>query len=77
LGPGLFILGLDNHVGFVFYDGKKVLFVHSTYLGEQEVMAEELESSLPVLTSEYRIIGKILSDRQMVMWLKGVRLTLF
>jgi hypothetical protein len=30
-GTGLFIVGLDSHVGFIYYDGRHVGFIHSKW----------------------------------------------
>lgn len=47
-GEGLYIVGLDNHVGFIYYSGDTMRFVHSNYYEPSEgVMAQELDSHNP------------------------------
>lgn len=59
-GPGIYILGLDNHVGLVLYDGNRAHFWHSAY-DEPGVWAkrEDLYHSPVAKASAYRLIGKL------------------
>lgn len=62
LGAGLYIVGLDNHVGFILNDGNKVYFVHSSYVEPSEVI-KEIALNSPILSnSKYRVVGKISAD---------------
>ncbi len=63
---GLYVVGLDSHVGFVYKHGKKLQFVHASYYNPKEgVKSENLDSKNPLSESEYRVIGRIL-DKEMV-----------
>jgi hypothetical protein len=63
---GLYVVGLDSHVGFVYKRGKKLQFVHASYYNPKEgVKSENLDSKNPLSESEYRVIGRIL-DKEMV-----------
>ena len=63
---GLYVVGLDSHVGFVYKRGKKLQFVHASYYNPKEgVKSENLTSKNPLSESEYRVIGRIL-DKEMV-----------
>ncbi|MBI3239456.1 MAG: hypothetical protein HYZ43_11555 [Flavobacteriia bacterium] len=63
---GLYVVGLDSHVGFVYKRGKKLQFVHASYYNPKEgVKSENLDSKNPLSQSEYRVIGRIL-DKEMV-----------
>ena len=63
---GLYVAGLDNHVGFVYKRGKKLQFVHASYYNPKEgVKSEDLDSKNPLSESQYRVIGRIL-DKEMV-----------
>jgi hypothetical protein len=63
---GLYVVGLDSHVGFVYKRGKKLQFVHASYYNPKEgVKSENLDSKNPLSGSEYRVIGRIL-DKEMV-----------
>ena len=39
--PGLYILGLDYHTGFLVNTGEEAWFFHSNYLEPQEVLLEK------------------------------------
>lgn len=74
-GTGLYVVGLDNHVGFIYNDGEKIRFVHSNYYVPKEgVMAQTLDSHNPLKNSRYRVVGKILGDEMMKNWILGKRI---
>ncbi|MBB4037160.1 hypothetical protein GGR21_003075 [Dysgonomonas hofstadii] len=65
-GEGLYVVGLDQHVGYIYYTGGKMSFVHANYYRPKiGVMSEPLTGRNPLNDSKYRIIGKIF-DREMV-----------
>lgn len=67
---GLYIIGLDCHVGFIYKHNGHVRFVHSNYYQpEIGVMQEELDSENPLRDSKYRVIGRILDDTMITKWL--------
>ena len=69
-GAGLYVVGLDNHVGFLFHDGAEVYFIHSSYVEPSEVIREKAIESSILASSRYRVIGKISDDHNlMVKWL--------
>lgn len=71
-GIGLYIVGLDTHVGFVVNDGESLAFVHSTYYNPPKtVVAEATDSVNPLRDSNYRVVGKILDDTMMRKWILG------
>ncbi len=71
-GPGLYVVGLDRHAGFVLHDGEKIWFVHSSYYRPPfSVTAEPLEGRNPLADSKYRVVGKILGDEMIRKWLMG------
>jgi hypothetical protein len=47
-GIGLSIIGLDNHTGFLYYDGKELYFIHSSYVGTAAV-AKEIAANNDIL----------------------------
>jgi hypothetical protein len=59
MGPGLYVAGLDFHVGFLFCDGAEVYFIHSNYIGREGVVKEPVLVSRAFSHSNYRIIGKV------------------
>ena len=72
-GDGLYIVGLDCHVGFIFKSGNKIRFIHSSYYHpETGVMSEPLEGQNPLNDSKYRIAGKLLDTEMTRNWINGV-----
>ena len=72
-GDGLYIVGLDCHVGFIFKSGSTFRFIHSSYYRpEIGVMSESLEGWNPLNDSKYRIIGKLLDVEMTQNWIKYV-----
>jgi len=71
-GDGLYMVGLDNHVGFLVNDGGRITFWHSTFLAPRPaVIAQDLFAFSPLTVSRYRVIGKLLGDGMMRKWLTG------
>jgi hypothetical protein len=69
-GEGLYIIGLDFHVGFIYYDRKDVWFIHSSYAEPQEVIKENALRSVVLISSKYRVTGKISADDSFILkWL--------
>lgn len=58
--PGLYIVGLDFHTGFILNDGKETYFIHANYAGNKVVEKEIAANSTVLATSAYRVIGKII-----------------
>lgn len=73
-GAGLYVVGLDYHVGFLHHDGEKVWFIHSSYIAPKCVIREPAGSSLILAASKYRVVGKISENDELVRkWLRGER----
>lgn len=69
-GEGLYVIGLDYHVGFLWNDGATVRMCHASYLGEAVVVCEDARRS-PAMGSNYHVVGKLLSDVMIDRWLTG------
>lgn len=70
-GEGVYIVGLDNHVGYIYYYHNKMTFVHSNYYQPHiGVMSEPLMGKNPLNDSKYRVIGKILDRNMVLKWIK-------
>jgi len=67
-GDGLYVVGLDFHVGLLRLDGDTALFCHSSYLGRSVVVCEKAEEA-PAMASSYHVVGEALGDERMVDWL--------
>ncbi len=73
-GPGLYLVGLDFHVGFMFVDDQnRVHFVHSSYVGRARVISERADGETPFLHSRYRVLAKLFDDAMIQKWLVGAR----
>lgn len=71
-GAGLYIVGLDSHVGFIVNDGRSLAFVHSSYYSPpRAVLAEATDSNNPLAQSNYRVVGKVLDDVMVKKWIRG------
>ncbi|MDJ1480563.1 hypothetical protein QNI16_08710 [Cytophagaceae bacterium YF14B1] len=70
-GEGLYIVGLDNHTGFLVNEGKGVYFVHASGAYPFCVIREKASSAAILRKSKYRIIGRISEDKSVLRsWLK-------
>lgn len=62
-GPGFYVVGLDNHTGFLWHDGKELYFLHASFWPEERVM-QEVSLYSPVLAAmSYRVVGKLSDDQ--------------
>ena len=69
---GLYVVGLDNHVGFVYKSGKEVTFTHASYYDPKiGVQTEELIGDNPFAKSAYRVVGRILNKEMIRKWILG------
>ena len=67
-GEGLFIVGLDLHVGFLRLDGAREDFCHSSYLEPGAVLCEPA-STAPAFASNLFVVGAALPDAAVDDWL--------
>lgn len=61
-GDGLYIIGLDNHTGFIFINGEEHVFIHSTGWFPFKVVKDNISESSVLSKSKYRVVGKISDD---------------
>jgi hypothetical protein len=73
MGNGLFIIGLDFHVGFLIQTDTDLRFLHASFETET-VVNESAADAMPITTSGYRVVGKILSDDNLLDWLQGQKI---
>ena len=72
MGDGLFIVGLDCHVGFIINKSGNVTFCHSDYTKRWYGVDREVAEESPALVgSKYKVVGKIFDDHLMAAWLTG------
>lgn len=67
-GEGLWIVGLDYHVAYLWNDGSTVRMCHSGNLGPGAVACEDARTS-PSMVSNYHVIGRLFSDAMLDRWL--------
>jgi hypothetical protein len=71
-GKGIYIVGLDFHVGFIVNDGYHVWFIHSNYINRQGVTKETVQNSLALQASKTRWLVNLTNDQEFIeRWLKG------
>ena len=69
-GNGVYLVGLDTHVGFLVVESTNISFIHSNYYQPHiGVMSEKINSRNPLNDSNYRIIGKLMTDEMIIKWL--------
>lgn len=71
MGDGLYIVGLDTHVGMMVVESGKAKFIHSAKSLPWGIKAENPLKSRVLKRSKYRIVGKALTDEVVVKWLRG------
>jgi len=73
-GDGLYIVGLDCHIGYIYKADTVMRFIHSNYYhAEIGVMSEPIVGDNPLNNSKYRVIGKLLSDETVRNWVTGAK----
>ena len=71
-GNGLYIIGLDCHVGFILVDASGCWFIHSKWFGEKAVVKEDAATSNILYYSKYRMVAKISNSKKLLKaWLYG------
>jgi hypothetical protein len=71
-GTGLYVVGLDCHVGFIVCDGDDVRFLHSGYVAPLCVVSEDADEAPILGASRYRVLGKLTGDPELARrWMAG------
>ena len=69
-GEGLYVVGLDSHVGYIYYHNGSMTFVHANYYRPKiGVMSEPLIGRNPLNDSKYKVIGKIFNKEMVINWI--------
>ena len=66
LKEGLYVIGLDFHVGYLLKWKGEVYFVHSNYLYPGEVIVELAQSSLALMGSASYYVGEVSSNKALL-----------
>lgn len=62
---GLFVVGLDYHVGFLLVENGEVFFIHSDYFNGQ-VLRERAIDSMGFTATESYVVGEITDNSQLM-----------
>jgi hypothetical protein len=65
LPDGLYMIGLDCHVGYILKNHGKVFFLHSSYMDPLEVVIERFRESSPLTSSTIFLMGRILPNKEL------------
>jgi len=73
LGTGLYIIGLDNHTGYVLVCDEGNFFIHASGWFPFKVVKDKLSESNVIGRSKYRVLGKISDDEKFLKnWIGSV-----
>lgn len=68
----LFVVGLDNHVGFIEKHGEKLFFTHSSYWKPVEVIRQDAAEAPLLKATEVYVLSHVLSNSSLIRkWIKG------
>lgn len=70
LGDGLYVVGMDYHVGFLRLDGPRADLCHSAVFAPKAAVCEDAATS-PGFASAYHVVGRVFADAQLKGWLDG------
>lgn len=61
---GIYIIGLDKHVGFLVHDGTQIRYLHSSGSAPWCVVDENRENAGSIKRSNYRVIGNLTAQEK-------------
>lgn len=71
-GNGIFVVGLDNHTGFLLLTDNGNYFIHSSGISPYKVQKDILSKSPILVRSKYRVVGKLSADKDFLNnWIKN------
>jgi len=74
--PGVYVVGLDFHTGFVIRTADTVEFCHSNWIESEGVVCNDPRTD-PAFASEYHIYGPVFEDAVIDKWLGGEPVTTY
>lgn len=75
MGKGIYIVGLDKHVGFIVHDGTQFQFIHSSGGAPKCVVDESQNEAEALQNSQYRVIGNVTAQKPTIEhWLTNKRI---
>lgn len=66
---GMYFIGLDFHVGYIYKNNQEIYFIHSNYIDNKGVMKETIENSKAIVSSKYFIVNITHNDTLVKKWL--------
>lgn len=68
----VYVVGLDNHVGFISKRNESITFVHSSFVGASCVEAEQADESPVLASSRLYVLGNVTGNKNLLLrWLQG------
>lgn len=65
---GIYLVGLDTHVGFLWRHSEGWHMVHASYSGGKSVMAEPWDQSTVLKKSKIFVVGNLLGNPNLLRW---------
>ena len=62
----VYIVGLDNHVGFIIVENHQVWFLHSSVLQPGAVVKERADTSMALQINYYTVAGNLTADETFI-----------
>jgi len=66
---GIYFIGLDFHVGYIYKTKKAVYFIHSNYIDNKGVVKEDIENSKAIVSEKYYIVNITHNQNLVKKWL--------
>lgn len=70
-GDGVYLVGLDYHIGIIRVQENQVKMIHSSVYPPVAVVIEDGNTSAALTYSDYRIVGKLNNPETIQKWLNG------
>ncbi len=72
LPDNLYVVGLDNHVGYISKQNNVVTFIHSSFVGLACVESEVASTSPVLASSRLYVLGNLSANKKLILnWLSG------
>lgn len=73
----LYVVGLDNHVGFIAKRNGSITFIHSSFVGASCVEEEQAHDSAVLASSGLYVLGNVTGNNNLLLkWLQGLPIVL-
>jgi hypothetical protein len=73
---GLYIIGLDNHVGYIHKKDTSVVMIHSNVV-TGNVCRERLDECSPIVNSKFHMIGDFTGNEEIIRkWMKNEKIVM-